>query len=95
MPLCAAPCRCSQSRSCKYALFLTPPPLCQRGGRGRHSRMLRRCELGLVLQHSRAPSRCYAEGLSVCGDCSALGAVWVLFGVRPHSRTAINCVAVY
>ncbi len=60
MPLCAAPCRCLQGRSCKYALFLTPPPLCQRGGR--------RFEPGLVLQHSTASSRCYAEGLCVLGD---------------------------
>ena len=49
MPPCAAIRRCSQSRSCKYALFLTPPPLCQRGGR--------RFEPGLVLQKFRRPDR--------------------------------------
>jgi hypothetical protein len=62
----AAYCSRLQGRSCKYALFLTPPPLCQRGGR--------RFEPGLVLQHSRVPSRCCAEGLFVGGDGPTLGA---------------------
>jgi len=66
----AAYCTRLQGRRRKYALLLTPPPLCQRGGR--------RFEPGLVLQKTKAPSRYYAEGLFeglfVCGDGSALGA---------------------
>ncbi len=42
MPLCAAPCRCSQSRSCKYALLLGVLALSQAEGR--------RFEPGLALQ---------------------------------------------
>ncbi len=43
-----------------------PASPCQRGGR--------RFEPGLVLQHSRAPSRSCAEGLFVCGDSPTLSA---------------------
>jgi len=72
MPLCAAPCRCSQSRSCKYALFLTPPPLCQRGGR--------RFEPGLVLQMIINPVKysawrgCCVQGWPTVGQHSVLPA---------------------
>ncbi len=45
---------------------------CQRGGR--------RFEPGLVLQHSRAPSRCYAKGLFVGNDRTVLGAAGVPSG---------------
>ena len=41
----------------------------------------RRFEPGLALQVSRAPSRCYAMGLSACGDGGELGAAGVPFGV--------------
>jgi hypothetical protein len=52
-----------------------------------------------VLQHSRAPSRSYAEGLSVCGECSALGAAWVPFGAAEIEEAEIGflfpeCVSV-
>jgi hypothetical protein len=47
-------------------------------------------EPGLVLQHSRAPSRSSAEGLSVGGDGSALGAVWVPFGVAKIEEAQIR-----
>ena len=57
MPLCAAPCRCSQSRRRKYALFLTLPPLCQRGGR--------RFEPGLVLQNQSPVERLARRGFLV------------------------------
>ncbi len=44
MPLCAAPYRCSQSRSCKYALLLGALALSQAEGR--------RFEPGLALQQT-------------------------------------------
>ncbi len=74
-----------QGRRRKYALFLTPPPLCQRGGRrfaaelcsDSAKRAKPASEPGLVLQHSKALSRSCAEGLFVCGERAALGAAGV------------------
>jgi hypothetical protein len=43
-----------------------------------------------VLQHSRAPSRCYAEGLSVCGDGTLLGAAGVPFGVAEIEEAEVR-----
>jgi hypothetical protein len=55
---------------------------CQRGGR--------RFEPGLVLQHSRAPSRSYAEGLFVGGDYAALGAAGVPSGVAEIEEAEVG-----
>ncbi len=50
----------------------------------------RRFEPGLALQHSRAPSRCYAEGLFVGSDRMLLGAAGVPFGVAEIEETQIR-----
>ncbi len=55
---------------------------CQRGGR--------RFEPGLVLQHSRAPSRWYAEGLFISGDGTLLGAAGVPSGVAEIEEAEVG-----
>jgi hypothetical protein len=47
-------------------------------------------EPGLVLQHSRAPSRSCAEGLLVGGDRALLGAAGVPFGVAEIEEAQIR-----
>jgi hypothetical protein len=43
-----------------------------------------------VLQHSRAPSRCYAEGLFVCSDSPVLSAAGVPFGVAEIEEAEVS-----
>jgi hypothetical protein len=64
------------------------------------ARRERRFEPGLVLQHSRDPSRCYAEGLSVGGDIVYAASVCASFAShRDPLREAVarewgSCVPV-
>ncbi len=76
----------------------TPASPCQRGGR-RFAAELRSAsakrakpasEPGLVLQHSRAPSRWYAEGLFISGDGTLLGAAGVPSGVAEIEEAEVG-----
>ncbi len=79
MPLVSAGFR---SLERKYWRFLGLVVSCQRGGR--------RFEPGLVLQHSRAPSRWYAEGLFISGDGTMLGAAGVPSGVAEIEEAEVG-----
>ena len=59
-----------------------PGTACEAGGR--------RFEPGLVLQHSRAPSRWYAEGLFISGDGTLLGAAGVPSGVAEIEEAEVG-----
>jgi hypothetical protein len=76
----------------------TPASPCQRGGR-RFAAELRSAsakrakpasEPGFVLQHSRAPSRCYAEGLFVGSKCVGLGGAGVPSGVAEIEEAEVG-----
>ena len=91
MPLCAAPRRCSQSRSRKYALLLGTLALSPAEGR--------RFEPGLALQGTQASSRSYAQGLFRCDRLFSFGAAGVPFGAAEIEESEIcflfpECVCV-
>ena len=98
MPLCAAMCRCSQSRRRKYALLLGTLALSQAEGR-RFAAELRSAsasrakparEPGLALQQIQASSRSYAQGLFGCDSPFLLGAAGVPFGAVEVEKTEIG-----